>query len=234
MKKNKTLRLHRQHDLDLITLYRASGFSFAKEVRKILTAYVNCEGYDPPEIDYGDVDLSYIPTTIQYHLALDTSDPKEQAVLDMFHDEIKYGYMNAFVKALVRAYIPRIPFIGYGVENGFVTRRITANDVGAKIREAQRIEQEQTIPEMSDTNNQETIEAGSMDMNQIADENISAPIMTVPSEAIKQTEQSKMEPMSTSELTQMPNIQEADEDLDESDDDDFDDFFATAQAFTGI
>lgn len=48
----------------------------------------------------------------------------------MLHNEIKYGYANAFVKALIRAYIPRIPFIGYGVANGFVTRHITANDIG--------------------------------------------------------------------------------------------------------
>ena len=137
MKKSKTLRLHRQHDLDLITLYRADGFSFSKEVRNILVAYVNQEPYEPPEISYEDVDLGYVPTTIQYHLTLNPDDPREQAVIDMLHNEIKYGYANAFVKALIRAYIPRIPFIGYGVANGFVTRRITANDIGMRMREAQ-------------------------------------------------------------------------------------------------
>ena len=147
MKKSKTLRLHRQHDLDLITLYRADGFSFSKEVRNILVAYVNQEPYEPPEISYEDVDLGYVPTTIQYHLTLNPDDPREQAVIDMLHNEIKYGYANAFVKALIRAYIPRIPFIGYGVANGFVTRHITANDIGMRMREAQKTEHEKVEAE---------------------------------------------------------------------------------------
>lgn len=111
-------------------------------MRNILVAYVNQEPYEPPEISYEDVDLGYVPTTIQYHLTLNPDDPREQAVIDMLHNEIKYGYANAFVKALIRAYIPRIPFIGYGVANGFVTRHITANDIGMRMREAQKTEHE--------------------------------------------------------------------------------------------
>ena len=109
-------------------------------MKHILVAYVNGTSYTPPVIDFENVDLSYIPTTIQYHLTLNPNNPDELAVLDMLQNEIKYGYVNAFIKALIRAYVPRIPFIGYGVNNGFVTRRINAIDVGVAIREAAKEE----------------------------------------------------------------------------------------------
>lgn len=184
MKKNKTLRLHRQHDLDLITLYRARGFSFSKEVRNILVAYVNREPYNAPEIDYENVDLGYIPTTIQYHLSLNPEDAREQAVLDMLHNEIKYGYMNSFIKALVRAYIPRIPFIGYGVADGFITRRITATDVGIKMREAQKTEYEKVRAETLTVNELDS------DVSALASEQ-SVPAVAVPKDMISSEHEAK-------------------------------------------
>ena len=234
MRKSKTLRLHRQHDLDLITLYRVSGFSFSKEVRNILVAYVNREPYDPPEIDYEDVDLSYLPTTIQYHLTLDPSDPREQAVLDMLHDEIKYGYVNSFIKALVRAYIPRIPLIGYGVANGFVTRHITANDVGMRIREAQKTEQKQVkaesltvedlvpgIDEVPAVDPKETVSTTDDVQNAIEQKEPK-------SIGLSYTEPEHMESFRTTQEETQSDVE------DDSDDDSFDDFFKEAQAFTGV
>lgn len=240
MKKSKTLRLHRQHDLDLITLYRADGFSFSKEVRNILVAYVNQEPYEPPEISYEDVDLGYVPTTIQYHLTLNPDDPREQAVLDMLHDEIKYGYANAFVKALIRAYIPRIPFIGYGVANGFVTRHITANDIGMRMREAQKTEHEKVEAE--------TLTAKDI-VHGIDD---SVPVQSVPAftsqeeSASAVSEPKQTEPINpTSVYTETEKAEqpllapetsksEDDEDEDEDDENDFRNFFKEAQSFTGI
>lgn len=263
MRKNKTLRLHRQHDLDLITLYRASGFSFSKEVRRILIAYVNGEPYEPPEIDYNDVDLSYLPTTIQYHITLNPKDPKEQAVLDMLKDEVKYGYVNAFIKALIRAYIPKIPFIGYGVDNGFITRRITANDIGLAIRNAQRNQENQvaaeglsvkelmepkaygskaasTEPESKDANSEDIVHLQS-------DIEVPVPTYVKPQEDVILKEQDDMHRTSESNILQsddeekemesINHIAAADsetEDVEDEDNDDFDDFFAAAQAFTGI
>lgn len=238
MKKSKTLRLHRQHDLDLITLYRADGFSFSKEVRNILVAYVNQEPYEPPEISYEDVDLGYVPTTIQYHLTLNPDDPREQAVLDMLHDEIKYGYANAFVKALIRAYIPRIPFIGYGVANGFVTRHITANDIGMRMREAQKTEHEKVEAE---TLTAKDIVPGIDD---------SVPVQSVPTftsqeeSASAVSEPKQTEPINpTSVYTETerveqpllaPETSKSEDDEDEDDEDDFRNFFKEAQSFTGV
>lgn len=238
MKKSKTLRLHRQHDLDLITLYRADGFSFSKEVRNILVAYVNQEPYEPPEISYEDVDLGYVPTTIQYHLTLNPDDPREQAVLDMLHDEIKYGYANAFVKALIRAYIPRIPFIGYGVANGFVTRHITANDIGMRMREAQKTEHEKVEAE---TLTAKDIVPGIDD---------SVPVQSVPTftsqeeSASAVSEPKQTEPINTTSVYTetekseqpllAPETSKSEDDEDEDDEDDFRNFFKEAQSFTGV
>lgn len=242
MKKSKTLRLHRQHDLDLITLYRANGFSFSKEVRNILVAYVNREPYEPPEIDYEDVDIGYLPTTIQYHLTLDPSDPREKAALDMLHDEIKYGYVNSFIKALVRAYIPRIPFIGYGVANGFVTRRITANDVGMKMREAQKVEAaifktEDLAPGAEDSNN-----VGLHEMNLTAVTNNQNRNEMKPTESEptviepKQMETTPVVPAyletQTEAIIQNQNIAVSEDPVDDDDEDDFGKFLQSAQKFT--
>jgi hypothetical protein len=238
MKKSKTLRLHRQHDLDLITLYRADGFSFSKEVRNILVAYVNQEPYEPPEISYEDVDLGYVPTTIQYHLTLNPDDPREQAVLDMLHNEIKYGYANAFVKVLIRAYIPRIPFIGYGVANGFVTRHITANDIGMRMREAQKTEHEKVEAE---TLTAKDIVPGIDDSTQVQ----SVPTFTSQEESVSAVSEPKYaEPInSTSIYTETekseqpllaPEASKSEDDEDEDDEDDFRDFFKAAQSFTGV
>lgn len=243
MKKSKTLRLHRQHDLDLITLYRADGFSFSKEVRNILVAYVNQEPYEPPEISYEDVDLGYVPTTIQYHLTLNPDDPREQAVLDMLHDEIKYGYANAFVKALIRAYIPRIPFIGYGVANGFVTRHITANDIGMRMREAQKTEHEKVEAE---TLTAKDIVPGIDDSVPVQ----SVPVQSVPAftsqeeSASAVSEPKQTEPINpTSVYTETerveqpllaPETSKSEDDEYEDDEDDFRNFFKEAQSFTGV
>lgn len=238
MKKSKTLRLHRQHDLDLITLYRADGFSFSKEVRNILVAYVNQEPYEPPEISYEDVDLGYVPTTIQYHLTLNPDDPREQAVIDMLHNEIKYGYANAFVKALIRAYIPRIPFIGYGVANGFVTRHITANDIGMRMREAQKTEHEKVEAE---TLTAKDIVPGIDDSIPVQ----SVPTFTSQEESVSAVSEPKYaEPInSTSIYTETekseqpllaPEASKSEDDEDEDDEDDFRDFFKAAQSFTGV
>lgn len=248
MKKSKTLRLHRQHDLDLITLYRADGFSFSKEVRNILVAYVNQEPYEPPEISYEDVDLGYVPTTIQYHLTLNPDDPREQAVLDMLHDEIKYGYANAFVKALIRAYIPHIPFIGYGVANGFVTRHITANDIGMRMREAQKTEHEKVEAE---TLTAKDIVPGIDDSVPVQSVPVqSVPVQSVPAftsqeeSASAASEPKQTEPINpTSVYTETekteqpllaPEASKSEDDEDEDDEDDFRNFFKEAQSFTGV
>lgn len=248
MKKSKTLRLHRQHDLDLITLYRADGFSFSKEVRNILVAYVNQEPYEPPEISYEDVDLGYVPTTIQYHLTLNPDDPREQAVIDMLHNEIKYGYANAFVKALIRAYIPRIPFIGYGVANGFVTRHITANDIGMRMREAQKTEHEKVeaetltakdiVPGIDDSIPVQSVPVQSVPVQ-------SVPAFTSQEESVSAVSEPKQtEPINpTSVYTETekaeqpllaPEASKSEDDEDEDDEDDFRDFFKAAQSFTGV
>ncbi len=248
MKKSKTLRLHRQHDLDLITLYRADGFSFSKEVRNILVAYVNQEPYEPPEISYEDVDLGYVPTTIQYHLTLNPDDPREQAVIDMLHNEIKYGYANAFVKALIRAYIPRIPFIGYGVANGFVTRHITANDIGMRMREAQKTEHEKVeaetltakdiVPGIDDSIPVQSVPVQSVPVQ-------SVPAFTSQEESVSAVSEPKQtEPINpTSVYTETekaeqpllaPEASKSEDDEDEDDEDDFRNFFKEAQSFTGV
>ena len=221
MRKSKTLRLHRQHDLDLITLYRSSGFSFSKEVRAILVAYVKGDQYAPPVINYDNVDLSYIPTTIQYHLTLDPNDPDEKAVLDMLHDEIKYGYVNSFIKAIIRSYIPYIPLIGYGNGNGFVTRRINAVDVGKAIRLAAKEEIQK-------------VKADKMDVSEII-------IKTESSVNKEELENMQPEALETKEpVTEFVANETVKENSINTDSDDandvdasFDDFMSMAEAFTG-
>ena len=145
----------------------------------------------------------------------------------MLHNEIKYGYANAFVKALIRAYIPRIPFIGYGVANGFVTRHITANDIGMRMREAQKTEHEKveaetlTVPVQSVpafTSQEESVSA-------VSEPKQTEPIN--PTSVYTETEKAEQPLLA-------PEASKSEDDEDEDDEDDFRNFFKDAQSFTGV
>lgn len=118
---NKTFRLHRQHDMDLIVLYRNKNWGFTRELKKALIAYANDLPYTPPPFE-DTLTAGYVDTSITFHISLSPTDEKQKRVLNLL-DDIRYGYGNSFVKALFRSYLPVLPLSAFSKNNGIVTSR---------------------------------------------------------------------------------------------------------------
>ena len=121
---NKTFRLHRQHDMDLIALYRSEDFNFTKELKKALIAYANDLPYTPPPFE-DTFAAGYVGTSVTFHISLSPTNAEQKKVLDLLGD-VKYGYGNSFVKALFRSYLPVLPLSAYSKNNGLSTSRNAA------------------------------------------------------------------------------------------------------------
>lgn len=139
---NKTFRLHRQHDLDLIALYRSKGFNFARELKKALIAYANGYEYVAPSFE-DDFSKGYVATSVTFHISLSESNPEQKKVLDLLED-VRYGYRNSFVKAVFRSYLSPLPLSAFSKENGLITRRGIPSSV---IKEERKEESSNEIKE---------------------------------------------------------------------------------------
>lgn len=111
----KTIRLHRQHDMDLISLYRVKGFNFTHEMKSALRACANGTDYKirVPKQDYRP---GYIKRSIHLHISLD---PKRDADIIGLLGDVRQGQGNAFMKAVFRNCLEYIPFRAYGKGSGF-------------------------------------------------------------------------------------------------------------------
>ncbi len=97
-----TLRLYRQHDLDLIALYRHPNFSLPAAMKTALCAYVRDESFfikQPMPYAIGNEKISKI---IQMHIQLSNTSDKD--VIDWIKN-IKEGYRNSVLKNIIRAYM---------------------------------------------------------------------------------------------------------------------------------
>ena len=97
-----TLRLYRQHDLDLITLYRHPLFSLPNAIKMSLCAYVRNQKFfikQPQPYEIGNEKISKI---VQIHIQL--SEKSEGDVIEWLRN-IKDGYRNSVLKNVIRAYM---------------------------------------------------------------------------------------------------------------------------------
>lgn len=105
-----TVRLYRQHDMDLVGLYRTKDFKFQRHLKNALKAYAEGKDY---RIDHpGDEDIrkGYVPKIVQLHIYLNPSlDNNAISVLQT----IREGYRGAFLKALFRKYLNNEPLAAY-------------------------------------------------------------------------------------------------------------------------
>lgn len=105
-----TMRLYRQHDLDLVTYYRLEGFKFQKALKEALRAFAENKDF---VIDPGDdcvVEDGYVPTIMQVQLYLNRK--KDQDIIDLL-SKVRFGFKGAFLKAVFRLYAVDIPLKMY-------------------------------------------------------------------------------------------------------------------------
>ena len=97
-----TLRLYRQHDLDLITLYRHPSFSLPAAIKRSLFAYVNMEQLTIKQPDPYVLPKEKISKTVQIHIFLD--EEKDKNIITWLKST-KEGYRNSVLKNIVRGYL---------------------------------------------------------------------------------------------------------------------------------
>lgn len=97
-----TLRLYRQHDLDLITLYRHPSFSLANAIKRSLFAYVRKEQLTIKQPEPYQISNDKISKTVQMHIYLDTEIDKD---IITWLKKTKEGYRNSVLKNIIRGYL---------------------------------------------------------------------------------------------------------------------------------
>ena len=119
--KQVTLRLHRQHDLDLISLYRTKGYHLGKEIKKALIAYTKGEIYVPPELE-STPEPGYVKKINQLHIVFNLNNPDE-AQAYLLITNVDDGYRNSFVKTVFRGSLPYLPLSAYSGNTDMIMKK---------------------------------------------------------------------------------------------------------------
>ena len=121
-----TVRVYRQHDMDLMTLAFDKSFHLGREMKRALVAVANKESYNGTTSDYLGTDTSgYVPKSIREQISLNPADPREKRAIDLL-SEIKHGYRCSFIKALFRQSVLFTPLVGYTISSNFAMRHNVA------------------------------------------------------------------------------------------------------------
>lgn len=115
-KVKKTLRIYRQHDLDLYFLGLCKSFGLGKEIKKALIAEANHLEYTPPKIPEIP-DTTIVKTKMLLILNFDPNKQEEAMALELLK-KVKYGYGCSFMKALFREKLREVPLSAYYLNSG--------------------------------------------------------------------------------------------------------------------
>lgn len=117
------VRLYRQHDLDLMTLYYNERIQLGRLMKKVLLNYVS-ETEKPMLLDFEEPESTngYIPKCVRIHINLSESNEADRRVIALLK-EIKPGYKCAFVKALFRNTCTYLPMVAYTEGSDFAMRK---------------------------------------------------------------------------------------------------------------
>lgn len=97
------MRLYRQHDLDLIYLYKLHGFSLQAAIKTAINAYVsNSNAIIDIPVYPNPPNKIHLPKQIQFHVYL--SEKNDYGAIQWI-SRITKGYRNSVLKNLVRNYI---------------------------------------------------------------------------------------------------------------------------------
>ena len=122
--------LYRQHDMDLINIYRRDGFKFQKEVKKAIVEYANGRIYQLTIPDNLPIKSGYIAKSIPMHLTLNPNNEEELKAVNMLMNTRK-GFRCQLIKAIFRISIQTLPLSSFnkGSSDGFVFKRPDIDEV---------------------------------------------------------------------------------------------------------
>lgn len=135
------IKLYRQHDMDLLLLYKNKEFGFAKAVKRALHAYAAKEPYFfiPPETT--DVHLYEFKKSYYTNIYLD--EEKDADIIE-FLKNVKKLYRNATVKSILRGAMIG-PYV-YGCMIHDSDREEAEDKILKKIRQDKKIENISDVP----------------------------------------------------------------------------------------
>lgn len=140
------VRLYRQHDMDLITLFFDENVRLCKLMKRTLVNYVNGDDVEMLSFDEPSKTEGYVPKCIRMHIRLNEANEREKAVID-FLASMKPGFRCSFIKALFRNSCAYIPMVGYTTGSEFLTRKLKSiPTVKEDIEVVKATEPIQTIP----------------------------------------------------------------------------------------
>ena len=136
----KTIRIYRRHDLDLFSLGIVKKYHLGREMKKALIAYANRKAYYPPatpKLPEGET----LKTSMMLHINLDEKKPEEKKAIELLN-KTKYGYCNAFIKAIFRNYLDEIPLKAYSTDSNIYLQGTNESDT---VRNIQRTVTKATV-----------------------------------------------------------------------------------------
>ncbi len=106
------VRLYRQHDLDLLTLYFNDNIKLGTLMKRTVLAYAN--GDSVPGTDFGEPENTngYMPKSACFHIKFNENKESEKEAVELLKC-IKPGYRCSFVKALFRNSSAYLPMVAY-------------------------------------------------------------------------------------------------------------------------
>lgn len=117
-----SIRIYRQHDMDLVTLACDKDFCLGREMKRVLLSAANETAFVPKEIPDISFTEGYVPRLIRVQFSLNPKNPKEAKAFQLL-SKIKRGYRCSFLKALFRNQYLTLPLSEYFVTSGFVLRK---------------------------------------------------------------------------------------------------------------
>ena len=116
------VRLYRQHDMDLLTLFFNKEIHLCRLMKRTLVNYINDENIALYDFEDPSVTEGYVPKCVRLHIHLNEKNERERKVCE-FLKELKSGYRCSFVKALFRNSCTYLPMVGYTKNSSFSLRK---------------------------------------------------------------------------------------------------------------
>lgn len=127
-----TVRLYRQHDMDLLSLYMNDAFDFTREMKLSVFAMVRNEPY---EINVPSYSASRQYLRRMYHLHIIIPESAQDVIKKLA--EVRKGQTCSFFKAAMRACLSSFPYGAYFGGDGFTLSKAEETElVNAERQEA--------------------------------------------------------------------------------------------------
>lgn len=143
-----SIRIYRQHDMDLVTLACDKDFGLGREMKRVLLSAANETPLAPKEIPDISFTEGYVPRLIRVQFSLSPKKPEEAKAFQLL-SKVKRGYRCSFLKALFRNQYMTLPLSEYLITSGFVLKKeqrsmIQDNETNNSVPEKKKEELNQT------------------------------------------------------------------------------------------